>query len=272
MTAVLPQSPLQELTMISVVQGQGMEQSSLIKQDASIETKVEGTGVYLENEAFKGEEETIVNNPHNHSELESLRLHTEDNTTKNGKDKEEKEADECNLSQTCTDQHKFFLPTSEEADGSCAAALDELDTSENIERGQETSQDEHSNVCIGKVKEVIKKAVEGFPAKKKRRMGTCGLTEMERCHFLQTNKRGNGQNGTEGIERQINNDKDHVISLLSLPFSPLHIPVASIAEPREGETQVQASVFEPTDRSGEHCLEYILHIQYVLVPCILKLL
>ncbi|XP_054599971.2 uncharacterized protein [Nothobranchius furzeri] len=46
----------------------------------------------------------------------------------------------------------------------------------------------------------VKESATGLPAKKKRRMGMCGLTEKERSQFLQAQS---GQNGTESTRRQI---------------------------------------------------------------------
>lgn len=255
-----PQSTLQEST--SAQQDQAAEQ----QQDATTEEKhVREICLYLENEvAFEGQEETTISNPKNDPQLESFRVHTENDTSKKEKDKEEIMTEECNklASQTFTDQLQVFLPTSEEGDEFCATALEEqLGARENshcdLERNQEISQDETSqDVCMVDVKEITKEAVAGLPAKKKRRMGMCGLTEKERSHFLQTQKCENGKNGLERVERQMCNKKadllsqEEIISSLSLPSSPPHIQAASVAEPREAEIKLQSSHCKEVDRSG----------------------
>ncbi|KAM7418750.1 hypothetical protein PAMA_016057 [Pampus argenteus] len=246
-----PQSPVQETTMTSAQQAAEQQQDI-----TAVEKHVK------ENEVVKAQEETVAS-PKNDSQLESFRLHTEKNTSKNGKDEEEIMPEECNKSpsQMCTDQLQVSLPTSEESDESCVTALEEQlgarETSHSdLERNRETSQDESSqDVCMVDVKEITKVAVARLPVKKKRRMGMCGLTEKERSHFLQTQKRENVQNGLERVERQMCNNKDdlstqeEIISSLSLPSSPPPILAASVAEPREAEIRLQSSHCERADRA-----------------------
>ncbi|XP_035515472.1 uncharacterized protein LOC118326562 isoform X2 [Morone saxatilis] len=227
------QSPLQESTVISTQQHQAEEQSCITKQDPATEEKhAEATNVNLRN-VVEEQEETTVTRPNNDSQLEGFRVHTD-----NVDDQEEITAEEGNRSplQTCTDQLQVLLPTSEGADGSCATALEEqLGAKENsqcnLERNQETS-----NVYMADVKEVTKEAAVGLPAKKKRRMGMCGLTEKERSHFLQTQKRENGLNTPERVELICNNTAGLVpqeeISSPSLSSS-LSIPASSVTEQEE---------------------------------------
>ncbi|XP_042285413.1 uncharacterized protein LOC121909082 [Thunnus maccoyii] len=217
-----PQSLLQE-SMTSSQQDQAAEQ----QQDASTEEKHD-------------------------SQLESFRVHTENDTSKKGKDKEEITAEECNklASQTCTDKLQVFLPTSEEADESCGTALEEqLGATENshcdLERNQETSQD----VRMVDVKEITKEEIAGLPVKKKPRMGMCGLTERERSHFPQTQKLENGQNRLERVERQMCHNKAELSAQEEIISSPPPIPAASVAELREAEIKLQSSHCEGIDRA-----------------------
>ncbi|KAI3352889.1 hypothetical protein L3Q82_019463, partial [Scortum barcoo] len=120
-----------------------------------------------------------------------------------------------------------------------------------LERNQETSQEKLSNVCMADMKEIRKEVAEGLPAKKKRRMGMCGLTEKERTYFLQTHKR---QNGPERAEKQICNNaadfeaQEEMISSPPLPSSA-PIPVGSVTEQNEAEIQLQSSQCEGDDRA-----------------------
>ncbi|KAM7393856.1 hypothetical protein PAMP_020693 [Pampus punctatissimus] len=251
-----PQSSVQEPTMTSA------QQAAEQQHDITAE-HVKRTSFYIENEVVKAFEGQKVTSPKNDSQLESFRLHTDKNTSKNGKDEEEIMPEECNksASQMCTDQLQVFLSTSEEGDESCVTALEEqLGAREishsDLKRNQETSQDESSqDVCMVDVKEITKVAVARLPVKKKRRMGMCGLTEKERSHFLQTQKREKVQNGLERVERQMYNNKDdlsaqeEIISSLSLPSSPPTIAAASVTEPRETEIILQSSHCERVDRA-----------------------
>lgn len=237
--------------MILTPQHQAAEQSCLTKLDpASEEKRTEATNVMVK--AFEGQEETTVTNPD--KQLEGCRVDHDNDAKKSGKDKEEITAEDRPPSQTCTDQLQVFLPNSEEVDGSCAATLEEqLGAKENsqcnLERNQETSQEELSNVYMADIKEIRKEAAAGLPAKKKRRMGMCGLTEKERSHFLQTQKRENGQKGPERVEKQICNNtadfeaQEEMISTPPLPSSPSSppIPVGSVTEQNEAEITLQSS-------------------------------
>ncbi|XP_051241096.1 uncharacterized protein LOC127354861 isoform X2 [Dicentrarchus labrax] len=248
------QSPLEESTGISTQQHQAEEQSCITKQDPVTEEKhAEAANVNLRN-VVEEQEETTVTRPNNDSQLEGFRVHTDNVANQRGKDKEEITAEEGNRSplRTCTDQLQVLLPTSEEADGSCATALEEqLGAKENsqcdLERNQETS-----NVNMADIKEVTKEAAVGLPAKKKRRMGMCGLTEKERSHFLQTQKRENGLNGPERVELICNNTAGLVpqeeISSPSLSSS-LSIPASSVTEQEEELLKLQSSHCGGNDRA-----------------------
>ncbi|CAK6973452.1 uncharacterized protein LOC121909082 [Scomber scombrus] len=253
------QSSLQE-SMTSAQQDQAAEQ----QQDATtVEKHVQGS-FYLENEvvkAFEGQEETTVTNPKNDSQLESFTVHTENDTIKRGKDKEEIMAEECNQSASpvCTDQLQVFLPTSEEGDESCVKAKEEqLGERENshcdLERNPKTSQDETSqeessqDLCMVDVKEITKEAVVAFPVRKKRRMGMCGLTEKERGYFLWTQKRENGQEIVGRVETQICNNKADLSAQEEIIPSPPPIPEASVAEQKEAEIKLQSSPCKGVDR------------------------
>lgn len=255
------QSPLQESTMTSAQQHQAAEQSCFIKQDpATEEENVEATN----DKAIEAKEETTVTNPNSDSdsdrnsdsEPQGFREQTDDDANRSGKDEEKITADECNRSQsqTCTDQ--LLLPTSEKGDLSLATALEEqVGSKENSQIEQETSPEEHSSVYMTDVKEVTKEA----PAKKKRRMGMCGLTEKERSHFLQTQKRENGKNGLDRADLVAQED---IKSAPHLPSS-LSILGSSITEQKEAEKTFQSSHCGGNDRS-EYCSEASkLHVKYL---------
>lgn len=247
--------------MTSAQQHQTAEQSCLTEQDPATEEKhVKTTNVPLKNVTHnvEAQEETTVGIPNNVSQF-SLRVHTHNDADQNGKEKEEITAEEFNRStyQTCTDQLQVLLAVSKEDNGYASPLEMQLQTKVvsqyNSERNQETSHKEHSNVYTADVMEVTKEAEAGLPAKKKRRMGMCGLTDKERSYFLQTQKRENGQNGLERAEEQICIDtadlvaQEEIIALLPLPSSP-SIPAAT----EQTETKLKPSHCGWDDRS-EKC-------------------
>lgn len=259
----------QESTTVSTQQHQAAEQSCLTKQDPATEGKhAEASNVIAK--AFEEQEETTVANPNKDSQLEGVIVHTDNDANKN---KEEITAEESNRapSETCTDQIHFFLPTSGDRDRSCATgseeqlcAREEENSQCNLDRNQETDQEESSsNVYMADVKEIKKEAAAGLPAKKKRRMGMCGLTEKERSHFLQTAKRENGQNRLERVEKQICNNTADLVDQEDIISSPpsLPIPVGSATE--QAEIKLQCSHCGRDDRS-EQCSEASKpHVKYL---------
>ncbi|XP_056227808.1 uncharacterized protein LOC130166302 isoform X2 [Seriola aureovittata] len=259
------QSPLQDGALITNQQDQAVGPPCLTKQDDFKEERhAEETNVYVTNvivNAFEGQEETTVTRPNNDSELECFRVHNDNVTNKSGMEEITPQEGIGSPSQTCTDQLLVFLPTSEEGDGSCAPALvEQLDAKDNsqcnLERNHETSQEDTSNTCMADVKEITKEAEAGLPAKKKRRMGMCGLTERERSHFLQTQKPEKGQNRMERVEKQIYNSntadlaaQEEIISSLLCPSSPLSIPADRITEQRKAEIKLQSNICGGDDRA-----------------------
>lgn len=245
------QSSLQESSLISPQQHQAAEQSCLTKQGPAIEEKhAEAKNVYLKDETvkdFAGQEETIVTNPNNDSQLEGFGAHTDNDANKNNEEITAEDASRPS-SETCSDHVQVFLPTSEEDVGSCATSSDEqLGAKENYQCNLERNQ-EASDVYMADVKEKIKKeAAAGLPAKKKRRMGMCGLTEKERSHFLQTQKRENGQNGSERVEKQICKNTADLVAQEDLPSS-LSIPVGNATEQTEAKINLVSSHCEGDDR------------------------
>ncbi|XP_059203165.1 FK506-binding protein 5-like [Centropristis striata] len=186
-----------------------------------------------------------VTNPNNDSQPESFREHAENQ-------KEDLTVGEGNgsASQTCTDPVQVFLPVSEEDGAALEEQLSSKENSQcNLEKKQKASQEESSNVHMADVKEMTKEAAAaGGPAKKKRRMGMCGLTERERSHFLQTQKRENGHNGAERVVRQIcTNTEDHEAQEEVQP-SP-SIPVSSVTEQDEAAVEHQSSSCGEDDRA-----------------------
>ncbi|XP_068448685.1 uncharacterized protein [Clinocottus analis] len=174
-----------------------------------------------------------------------------------GKDKEEMTAEERNTSpsQTCTELHQLqVFQISEEGD---AAALENQAGAEensgcNFEKNQAVSQEELNDVGMTDVKETTKEAAAGIPAKKKRRMGMCGLMERERSHFLQTQNRENEQNGPERVEKQICNNTTDLGAqeeIISSSSSSLSIPVGNVTEQQKTEIQLQSSQCGGEDRA-----------------------
>ncbi|KAL6110434.1 uncharacterized protein ACO6RY_19512 [Pungitius sinensis] len=202
----------------------------------------------------EGEETAATNN--DSLKLKGFKGHGDNNANKVEKDKEEMTAKEFNTSpsRTCTDQLLVFSSISEEGDD--AALEDQLGAEENsachFEKKQEVSQEVPSNVCMSDVKENAKEAAAGFPAKKKRRMGMCGLTERERSHFLQTKKQENGQNVPDKDGEQIFNNtadiaaEEEIVSSIS---SPLAVQEGNVAEQEKAEMNLQSSQCGGEDRA-----------------------
>ncbi|XP_030597995.1 uncharacterized protein LOC115788989 [Archocentrus centrarchus] len=117
---------------------------------------------------------------------------------------EEIGSDECqrSLHQIRTDQVQVFSPITKESDQSSTTALNANENSD-VERNQQTGPEEPINVCVDDIKDLIKESTAGLPAKKKRRMGMCGLTKKERSHFLLTQKHENGQNREDKVEKPV---------------------------------------------------------------------
>nr|XP_057931814.1 uncharacterized protein LOC131131264 isoform X2 [Doryrhamphus excisus] len=163
------QSPLLEPTFIWE-HGQATEGSSLTKEAAVIDTTDE-----------KHQHQT-VSNPIGDSQLERK-------DSEHGKDQEGnvKEGRGPMPSQTAVDQYHVFPPTSVDASGSGAAALEGQQTTESmchLERKQKRRP------AI-----VTEAATAGEPSKKKRRMGMCGAMVKEASHFSHI------KNGQEEEER-----------------------------------------------------------------------
>lgn len=190
--------------------------------------------------------EQDANNPKSDSQLEDLQVLSENFTNNSGTNEEEMDLDECNRSlyDTRTDQLKVFSPITKEDVQSCPVALNGKENSD-VESNQHTGPEEPTIVCLG---DVTKGSVAGLPAKKKRRMGMCGLTEKERSHFLMTQKRENEQNREDKVEKPICENTAEPVAVeentssLPLPSSPPSIPAdGQNREPREDEIKLQPS-------------------------------
>lgn len=235
-------SPLQKCAMIIDQQDEAEQQSSLTKQHGSSSEKEteatnEAENIYLTNMAVTEEGKATVTNPINDSHLEHLNKHSDDDTNMVKKNKEENAADECKRSpdQTDIDQLHVLMLVSEDSDGSSATAL------KNLERKQKNSQEDISEIDV---KQNTKESEAGLPAKKKQRMGVCGLTEKERRQILLIQNRGTGE---KGIERgEICNDTAEPVII-----SPsVSIPGNSITEQSQAEPRLQSSHCGENDRSN----------------------
>ncbi|KAG7223792.1 hypothetical protein INR49_026475 [Caranx melampygus] len=257
-----PQIPLQDCAMITDQQDQAERPDDPEEVRHAGETKVHLTD--MTNKTFEGQEETAAVTSSSHdAKLEEFRVQT-DNDTKNSRMEEITLQERIgSLSGTCTNQLRVFLPTSEEGDGFCALTLEKeqgaKDNSQcNLERNHETSQENQSNqtLCMADVKENTKEAEAGLPAKKKRRMGMCGLTETERSNFLQTQRRENGQSRVERVEKQIYSGntadlvaQEEMMSSHLCPSSPQSIPVEWITEQSEAEAKIHLSLCAVENRA-----------------------
>ncbi|XP_077426751.1 uncharacterized protein LOC144055034 [Vanacampus margaritifer] len=220
----------QQVSVIISVKDQAAAQSSLNKPDVISDKKVDESTV---NDAVKKQQEATVTHPISHPQLEICPIRDD---SKSRKDKEDKMTKKCEqtLTRACTDQHKGFPLTSEEADQSCSASLEDQQRTKNdfqceLVRNQKASQGGPINESMGYSKDDKAEAVAGEPAKKRKRLGMCGLTEKEQSHFLQISKNVNSR---QKVEEQLSTNEVDIKSSLLTP-SLLPTPVANIAEPRE---------------------------------------
>ncbi|XP_041837871.1 uncharacterized protein LOC121637708 isoform X2 [Melanotaenia boesemani] len=247
--ASLLESLLQECAAVTNQQNQAAEQICFKKVEKHAETSKVKTNMA----ATRQEVETFTSS-NNHSRLESCGLHTSNDTQKSRKNKEETTSETSNISpnQTPADQLQVILPISEDAAESCAAALEnQVDGEENssLERNQDISKDQSSTISLNDVKE----PAVALPAKKKRRMGMCGLTEKKWSQFLQAQKHENGLNRGEKVENLIHNETaDFMIleedSSSTLPPSPLCIKAGCITDQSEAELKLQSGPCGENDR------------------------
>lgn len=233
---------MQECAIVTNQLDQLAEQSYLPKQGDSTEEQHAEKTV----KSCEGQEEHPATTINNDSQLQSFIIHPKNDTNKGGK----KEIDLQDITRSSSDQHGVL--SSEEVDASCAAGLEEQRDAKknsqcNLGKNHETNQEEQSNMCMADVEEVTKESTVGLPARKKRRMGMCGLTEKERSHFLQTQKRENGQNGAERIEKQPCHNtadveaKKGIISTALSFSSALSHPVDSVTFQDKTEIKLQSS-------------------------------
>ncbi|KAK2815807.1 hypothetical protein Q5P01_026274 [Channa striata] len=126
----------------------------------------------------------------------------------------------------------------------------------NLERNPKTSQEEPTITFMKDGKENIKDSTAGPPARKKRRMGMCGLREKEQSLFLQTQKHENGKNEAEMVKREICIDaadllvQKDILSPPPLPCSPQSIPVNSVTEQSDADMKLQSNHCEANNRTG----------------------
>lgn len=243
--------------MIISQQDRAVEQFCYAKQNGSIaDTQAAVTDVDITKEVATAQEEATIRNLSNDFQLENCGLHADDDVRKNDEDKGEMVSDECNKSpgQTYIDQFQV-LPLFKEDNESYKGVMEKQvggeDTSD-LEKNQSTSQDTPSTMYVSDLKE----SPVGLPAKKKRRMGSCALTEKERSSFLQIQNHENGHNGMTRIEKQLYNETPDSVGLEvnvcspNLPSSLLLTSAGHITEETEREQKVRSSHCGEDGRSG----------------------
>ncbi|XP_061889442.1 uncharacterized protein LOC133639823 [Entelurus aequoreus] len=204
-------------------------QSSLTKVGIITHTKLEQSSV---SEASEAQQHNTVNS----SQLES---DNEKNNGEHGKKKQMKEECDQTLSLTCTDQHQIL--TSEETSGS--AVEDRQTTKNRLQGDSETKQAAPSIVSDSKREQTETSA--GETAKKKRRMGMCGLKEKEQSPFLQIKNGHSGQEQAEGPKCVFTADTEP--SFLLASSTPANIPQTK-------EEEVQASSDRPEAEVRISCI------------------
>ncbi|XP_047222474.1 uncharacterized protein si:ch211-286b5.2 [Girardinichthys multiradiatus] len=174
---MLLQSNLQDSATVT---NEEEEQSCLSKPDESnIENNSEGTNA--SDMANKEREETMVDDPNRRFEIKTCGVQANDCT-------DETASEQC--SRLPSQPQTFVSNSEDDSESSCAALEKQAVEKEhsNLKRNQDTNEE----VPSFHMRDVKEWAV-GLPAKKKRRMGMCGLTEKERSHFLQAQQGENAQ-------------------------------------------------------------------------------
>ncbi|XP_043970261.1 uncharacterized protein si:ch211-286b5.2 isoform X1 [Gambusia affinis] len=221
---MLQRTYLQESAAVPNIQHEGEEQLSLSKADENNSEEVDATDV-----ANSGKEETPVCDPSHRFELETCCEQTNDctNANKTG-------SGECSRSPGLP---QMFVPTAEDDRKPNCDVLEKQVVREecsNLKRSQDPN-DNKSSCGTADVKE----SAAGLPAKKKRRMGMCGLTEKERSHFLQAQQRESVEDGAG--KAVCDETADSLASEDDVPPNHLHStpPHASadVREEREEEPQ-----------------------------------
>ncbi|XP_029919205.1 uncharacterized protein LOC115367382 isoform X2 [Myripristis murdjan] len=177
-----------------------------------------------------------------------LRVDSTSENNPGGKKEEEvvKQEPNSSPSHTSSDQPRPSTPASRVAvfkEQRCGG-----ESSEHNMEGVQDAQQEPTGVYMSH--DNGKEPATWCPAKKKRRMGMCGLTEKERSHFLQTQKRENGQNGTVGNERH-KSDKvgEEEMTCSASLSSPPSIAAVSVTEQIETDLKLQSGYCEVEDRA-----------------------
>ncbi|XP_032419730.1 uncharacterized protein LOC116720531 [Xiphophorus hellerii] len=245
---MLQQTDLQESAAVPNIQHEGEEPSSLSKADESNSEEVDATGV-----SNNGKEETTVCDPSHRFELETCCVQTNDCTNGN-----KTGSGECSRS---PGQPQIFVPTAEDDRKPDCDVLEKQVVGEersNLKRSQDTNDNKPSCGTAD-----VKESAAGLPAKKKRRMGMCGLTEKERSHILQAQQRESVEEGAGSAGKAVCDETaEPLASEDDVPPNHLHStpPHASadVREEREeepqpddhqAETEVHSSVTD-TDGTG----------------------
>ncbi|XP_061736600.1 uncharacterized protein LOC133538810 [Nerophis ophidion] len=215
--------PLKECRIICE-QVKAAGQSSLTKVGIITHTKLEQSSV---SEASEAPQHNTVNS----SQLES---DNEKNNSRHGKKEQMKEECDQTLSLTCTDQQQIL--TSEETSGS--AVEDQQTTKNRLQGDSETKQAAPSIVSDSRREQTETSAEE--TAKKKRRMGMCGLKEKEQNLFLQIKNGHSGQQQAE--EPKCVSTADTEPSFLLASSTPANIPQTKEEEVHASSDRPDAEV------------------------------
>ncbi|XP_054896876.1 uncharacterized protein si:ch211-286b5.2 [Poeciliopsis prolifica] len=231
---MLQQTDLQESAADPNMQHEGEERCSLSKADENNSEEVDATDV-----ANNGKEETTVCEPSHRFELDTCCEQTNDCTNGN-----KTGSGECSTS-----------PRQPNCDVLEKQVIGEERS--NLKRSQDTNDNKPSCGTAD-----VRESAAGLPAKKKRRMGMCGLTEKERSHFLQAQQQESVEDGAGSAGKAIC-DETAVPSASEDDVPPNHLPVTSphvSADDREerepddyqAETEVHSSVTD-TNGTGTTC-------------------
>ncbi|CAJ1053754.1 uncharacterized protein LOC117816025 [Xyrichtys novacula] len=232
------QCPQQESLVVSTQQLLEAEEPCPTKYEPVLDEPPADTA----NVMVEEQEGTKATNVNKNSQPQGFTAHTDNPRSEKGTTENQ------NSSQTCPDQCVTAILEESKRSGDTAVDEKKVDADEvspcNLEKNQDTSLEEPSSMYIADVKPVMREAEIGLPAKKKRRMGMCGLTEKERNHFLRGKKHENEQKEPERVKMPSDNNAADIEAQEGLTSSPkppsLPVQEGSISEQNEAATKLQS--------------------------------
>lgn len=243
------QYPQQECAVIIKQHHQSADLSCLSEQDGlTKENGPEMMSVTITNVAVRGPEDTA---PSSDCQLETCGANKNEEKGEEAGRKEQ----ECNKSPNQSSSEQ--LQVSKDNDSTILEKQIYSKRNLNLEKNQDKP-----STCASDAEE----STAGLPAKKKRRMGMCGLTVKERSHSSQ--KYENWPNAPETSDKQICDKNPKPVALEEEPpsasGSPQHVPADCSPEPSEAEPMPQNSQHQSVLSETSYFFKSLLHFDHFI--------